>query len=368
VPAAAGIPVTERYSSTSFTVVTGHEDATKATNEVDWEAIARVGGTIVILMGVASIRSISRALIEGGLAPSTPVAAVRWGTRPEQSVIRADLATIADQPLRAPSVIVVGDVARAREYAGGHGSLAGARVIVTRAADDPSRLTSMLMGAGAEVIRVPTIDTVGPSDDGVARDRLFAEIDTYEWVILTSPRGARAFLDAVGDLRRLAANRIAVIGPGTAEVLSDNRLIPDLIPHRYVAEGLLEQFPAPVESGRVLIARAEESRGVIEPALEARGWSVDVAPLYRTVPAAVSPERTAEIASADLIVFASSSSVRNFAEAVPRGGWPSTALAIGPVTAATAQELGFDSVVVAEVHTVEGVVRAAETWWAERPR
>jgi uroporphyrinogen-III synthase len=94
---------------------------------------------------------------------------------------------------------------------------------------------------------------------------------------------------------------------------------------------------------------------------------VDVAPLYRTVPAAVSPERTAEIASADLIVFASSSSVRNFAEAVPRGGWPSTALAIGPVTAATAQELGFDSVVVAEVHTVEGVVRAAETWWAERP-
>ncbi|MCB1284929.1 MAG: uroporphyrinogen-III C-methyltransferase, partial [Microthrixaceae bacterium] len=109
-PAYAGIPVTRRYSSTSFTVVTGHEDPTKGRTDVDWESIAKVGGTIVVLMGVANIAQISERLLAGGLSPDTPAAAVRWGTRPEQSVVRATLATIAEQKLAAPSVIVVGDV------------------------------------------------------------------------------------------------------------------------------------------------------------------------------------------------------------------------------------------------------------------
>ncbi len=111
VPAAAGIPVTQRYSSTSFTVVTGHEDPTKPESEVNWEQMARVGGTLVILMGVANIAQIAERLQAGGLASDTPVAAIRWGTRDDQSVVRATLSTIAQCELRAPSVIVVGEVA-----------------------------------------------------------------------------------------------------------------------------------------------------------------------------------------------------------------------------------------------------------------
>ena len=110
VPAYAGIPVTLRYSSTNFTVVTGHEDPTKERTDVDWEAVARVGGTIVILMGVAHLPEISRRLIDGGLPPDTPAAAVRWGTRPEQSTVRATLATLHEHDLRPPSTIVVGEV------------------------------------------------------------------------------------------------------------------------------------------------------------------------------------------------------------------------------------------------------------------
>src|SRR5262249_53916218 len=110
VPAYAGIPVTMRQRALSFTVVTGHEDPA-GDGEVDWEAIARVGGTIVILMGAARIGPIAARLIAGGLPASTPVASVHWGTRPEQSVIRSDLGSIGEQPLKAPSTIVVGDVA-----------------------------------------------------------------------------------------------------------------------------------------------------------------------------------------------------------------------------------------------------------------
>ena len=110
VPAYAGIPVTMRHTALSFTVVTGHEDPASATT-VDWHAVAKVGGTIVVLMGAARIQTIAERLMAGGLAPDTPVASVHWGTRVEQDVIRATLATIGRYDLPAPSTIVIGAVA-----------------------------------------------------------------------------------------------------------------------------------------------------------------------------------------------------------------------------------------------------------------
>ncbi|OWY60883.1 uroporphyrinogen-III C-methyltransferase, partial [cyanobacterium TDX16] len=88
-PAYAGIPVTLRHSSTSFTVVTGHEDPSVGEGTVDWSAVAKVGGTIVVLMGMARIERITQALIEGGRSPQTPAAAVQWGTRPTQRTVRS---------------------------------------------------------------------------------------------------------------------------------------------------------------------------------------------------------------------------------------------------------------------------------------
>src|SRR5688572_15713478 len=110
VPAYAGIPVTQRFSSTAFTVITGHEDPARG-DTIDWEAAARLGGTLVVLMGVARWPEIAARLVAGGLPPDTPASAVRWGTRSEQHTVRATLATLADHPLEAPSVIVVGAVA-----------------------------------------------------------------------------------------------------------------------------------------------------------------------------------------------------------------------------------------------------------------
>ena len=109
-PAAAGIPVTHRNVATSFTVVTGHRESGGSTN-IDWESLARVGGTIVVLMGVAERAVIARRLIAGGLSPDTPVAAVRWGTRPEQHTTRTTLAGLGEAAVEAPSTIVIGAVA-----------------------------------------------------------------------------------------------------------------------------------------------------------------------------------------------------------------------------------------------------------------
>ncbi len=138
VPAYAGIPVTLRHSSTSFTVVTGHEDPTVGEDgSVDWRSVAKVGGTIVVLMGAARIGRIAEELLAGGLAPDTPVAAVRWGTRPEQETVRATLATIGARGVDPPSVIVIGEVAAEQLTWFESRPLFGRRVVVTRRASRP---------------------------------------------------------------------------------------------------------------------------------------------------------------------------------------------------------------------------------------
>lgn len=362
-PAYAGIPVTRRYSSTSVTIVTGHEDPAKGRSDVDWEAVARVRGTIVILMGVANVASICERLLAGGLPPETPAAAVRWGTRPDQEVVRATLATLPGQDLAAPSVIVVGDVAGddlAWFGAAAGRPLSGRRLVVTRAPAQASRLTQRLRDAGAEVINVPTIAVVDPPDGGAALRAAADTVSAYDWVVLTSPNGAERFLEAVGDVRRLAGVQLAVVGPGTGAALASRGLIADLVPERYVAEGLLEAFGA--GTGRVLVPQALVARDVLVDGLRAAGWDVEVAAAYETVPATVEPEVVAAVATCDAAVFASSSAVRNFVAAVGADDRPAVALCIGPVTAATARESGFAEVVEAAEHDLDGLVATAVAW------
>jgi uroporphyrin-III C-methyltransferase len=109
VPAAAGVPVTHRGVSASFTVVTGHRQ--RGEEAVNWEALAQVGGTLVVLMGVAERGTIAARLMAGGLPASTPVAAVTWGTRAEQRTARTTLSELASTPIEAPATIVIGAVA-----------------------------------------------------------------------------------------------------------------------------------------------------------------------------------------------------------------------------------------------------------------
>lgn len=366
-PAYAGIPVTRRYSSTSFTVVTGHEDPSKARTDVNWEALAKVGGTIVVLMGVANIAEISRRLVDGGLAPTTPAAAVQWGSLTSQRTVRATLGTIAEQPLAAPSVIVIGDVAGDDLDWFTTRPLFGRRVVVTRAPAQASRLTDRLRDCGAEVVNLPTIAIADPADGGAALNAAVSELGRYEWVVFTSPNAVQRFLAALattgGDARRLAGLQIAAIGPGTRAELRLALLEADLVPDRYVAEGLLEVFPDATTSSRlVLLPQAAVTRDVLADGLVAKGWMIAVAEAYQTVPAPVDPQALAAVAGADVVAFASSSAVDNFAAAVDPGSWPPAAVCIGPISAASARAVGFAEVVEASPHDLDGLIAAIEAW------
>ncbi len=354
----AGIPVTHRGVSTHFTVVTGHEDPTKDTTDVDWAALARAGGTLVILMGAGRIGEIARRLIEGGRAPDTPVAAVRNGTRANQTTVRATLATIADAGVKAPSAIVVGGVAALDLSWFEARPLFGRTVVVTRAREQASGLRLRLEELGAEVLELPAIE-IAPIDVTVP------DLTAYEWLVFTSPNGVRAFfhdgLTPAGlDARALAGLRLAAIGPGTAHALTTRGLRTDLLPERFVAESLLEAFPPPSAPGaRVLLARAEVARDILPEGLAERGYEVDVLPVYRTRPATPDPALVKRVAEGrfDAVTFTSSSTVDNFcAQIDPRPDPFPMVVSIGPVTSATATERGLRVDAEADPHTIDGLV------------
>jgi uroporphyrinogen III methyltransferase/synthase len=367
VPAYAGIPVTLRHSSTSFTVVTGHEDPSAgAEGSVDWDAVARVGGTIVILMGVERIARIAEALMAAGRPPDTPVAAVRWGTRPEQATVRATLATIGTRSLATPSVIVVGEVAATDLAWFERRPLFGRRVVVTRTRSQASALARRLRDAGAEPIEVPVIAIADPADGGSALRDAVAGLAGYDWVIVTSPNGAQRLGAALGeqrlDARAFGQAQVGAIGPATAGALATIGVLADLVPERFVAEDLLDALAGTAGPGRALLVRAEVARDVLPDGLRERGWEVDVVDAYRTVAAPVTDEQRAAIAGADIVTFTSSSTVDRFVEAVGIGAVPPVVACIGPVTAATARAHGLMVDVEADVHTVDGLVAALVAW------
>jgi uroporphyrinogen III methyltransferase/synthase len=355
-PAYAGIPLTMRHSSTLFTVITGHEDPEKG-GELDWETVAKLGGTIVVLMGIGRWPKIVRRLVAGGLDPATPAAAIRWGTRPDQRTIRATLATLGEHDLQPPSTIVIGRVAGMNLDWFESRPLFGRSVVVTRTRAQASSLTAALRVRGAEVIEVPLIEIEEPSDGGAGMRRAIADLADYDWVALTSPNGAQRLLDTIDDARALGGVRIAAIGPATAAVLRAGNLRADLVPDRFVAEALLEAFPRPgADGGRVLLLRAEVARDVLPEGLRAAGWHVDVVAAYRTVAAPVTDEQRRAIADADVVTFTSSSTVDRFVSAVGVDRLPPLVACIGPVTADTASQHGIAVDVVADVHTVSGLV------------
>ena len=361
VPAYAGIPVTHRGRSTSFTVVTGHSRH-GPDRPTDWEALARAGDTIIVLMGVSHRKVIAERLMAGGLPPDTPVAAITWGTRAAQRTVRTTLDGLAAAAVEPPATIVVGQVAGLDLAWFERRPLFGRRVVVTRSRDQASALVSRLASLGAEAIELPAIRIADPADGGAALRGAAAITATYDWVILTSPRTVERFWPHLRDARDLGTAKVACIGSGTVEALARFHVVADLVPDRFVAEGLLEAWPADPPDGRrgrVLLPRAAVARDVIPTELALRGWDVDVVEAYRTEPADPDPEALERARTADAICFTASSTVTNYLRlAGGAAAIPPVVASIGPATSATARQAGLTVTVEAEDQTIDGLVTA----------
>jgi uroporphyrinogen III methyltransferase/synthase len=362
VPAYAGVPVTHRGLSTSFTVVTGHSrQALDA--DVDWDALAQVGGTIVVLMGVAHRDEIARRLIDGGRPPTTPVVATSWGTRPAQRSVRTTLADLAAAELEPPVTMVIGPVARLDLAWFERRPLLGWTVVVTRARSQASALVDRLRDVGAGTVELPVISVTEAADGGALLRSAASRLDRYGWVVFTSANAVDALTCHLRDARDFGGARLAAIGPATAEALARFGVVADLVPGRFVAEGLLDAFPErsssdPRDKRRVLLPRAAEARDVLPKGLAAKGWEVDVVEAYRTERLRPAPEALAGLRTAQVVTFTSSSTVTGFLDVVDRADVPPIVACIGPITADTARSLGLRVDVVAETHTIDGLVDA----------
>ncbi|MFN8110243.1 MAG: uroporphyrinogen-III C-methyltransferase [Thermoleophilia bacterium] len=367
-PAAAGIPVTHRAVATSFTVVTGHEDPSKPGEQTDWDALGRVPGTLVVLMGVGRLPGIVAALRAAGRPGDQPAAAIQWGTTPRQRVVRATLATLPEAIVREglgnPAVMVFGDVAGLEGIADPDARpLSGRRVVVTRARAQASDLTGLLAALGAEVVELPVIRIV-PIDDSADIRAMVDAIGGYRVLVCTSVNGVDQLFARLGerglDARAIAREALVVaIGPATADRLRAHGVIPGLVPERFVAEGILEALQdRDLHDVPVLVARAREARVELVDGLRAMGARVDEVALYDTLTESPGEEAIAAARDADYVTFTASSTVRRYLDVMGAAPERARAVSIGPITSATARELGVEVQVEAGEHTIPGVVAA----------
>lgn len=349
-PARAGFPVTHRGVADGYLVLTGHRHA-DGPLVYDWPSIVGTGLTIVVLMGVGHRAAIADGLLGAGMPPSTPVAACHSVTWPEEAISCTTLGELATTPLESPSVLVIGGVAGNRLNWLESLPLGGIRVHSTRPASPDDALVQALTDLGAIPIVGPSIAIGPPSDGGAALAAALDRVEEYDWLVFTSANGVRATLDRLSDLRVLAGARIACIGSGTARALGEYRLMPDLVPPRFVGEALAEAFPE--GHGRVLVPRARMARPTVPEGLRAKGWRVDVVEAYETLHPL--PEVPRELAAlADVTVFTAASTVEGYLAQYP-GLHPRRAIAIGPITEARLLAAGMAVAGTATEYSVPGI-------------
>jgi len=374
-PNYAGIPLTHRDHSSTFTVFTGHEDPAKEGTSLNWPHLAGASGTKVILMGAEKIGQLAESLISHGMKAATPVAMVRWGTTGRQQSIQGTLGTIAElataKNFTAPAVTVIGGVVHLRDKLNWfeRRPLFGQRIVVTRTRAQASELSRQLRELGADILEVPTIRIAPPTERTPLVEAL-SGLSQYDWLVFTSPNGVTAFFDyffkAFPDIRDLGALRIAAVGPATAAKVREFHLTIDLMPSEFLTREIVKSFAdyQSIENMRILLMRAEVANLDLPKGLEDLGAIVDDVACYQTVPEEEDRNGAAAVfreEGADWITFTSSSTVENFharfnlPEMMRK--FPEMKLAsIGPETSKALAQLSAQPEVEAKVHTIPGLV------------
>lgn len=411
-PAYAGIPLTHRLYSSSFAVIPGYEDTTKEASSIDWAKLATGVGTLVFLMAVKNIDLLAEKLIENGRSPDTPVAVIRWGTRPDQKTLVSTLKDIAklvkEKDIRPPAVTIVGDVVNLREELNWYEKkpMFGHRVLVTR---EHSEGFESLEDLGAEVIQFSTVE-IAPPESWDSLDRAIDTIESYDWLIFTSANGVRYFFSRMfekdRDIRELKGLKICAIGTKTEASIRKFGMKVDLVPEDFNAEGLIEAFTkevgsqnppphTPLSKGgqeggndselrtpnpellkgiRFLLPRAEVAREIFPDKVRELGGIIDVPVAYRAVRPEVHGKRLKRFLKEGRITiatFTSAATFNNFREIFKDDSdelLKGVAIAvIGPVTARAVEKAGLKVEIMPRESTIEALVEEIRTWAIQRP-
>ena len=369
VPAYNGIPVTHRDYCSSLHIITGHKRQGESYN-IDFEALVKTNGTLVFLMGVSALGDICQGLLQAGIDPDMPAALLMKGTTAAQRRIVATVAALKEEAERrgaeTPAIIVVGKVCTLAEKFEWYEKLplAGRKILVTRPKELISEMSQKLRSAGAEVLELPAVRTVA-CEDQRSLVKAFEQIQTYQWLVFTSPSGVRIFFGEMEkqhmDIRKLGQVRLAVIGTGTAKALKQHGLYPDLVPEEFYGEALGKVLAEMCQDGdHILIPRASSgNQELVRIIKESKEVMIDDIPIYDTIYAGsplIDEKREFENGNIDYAVFTSASTVKGFAEATKGLDYTKVhAVCIGRQTKAAADALGMRTE-MSEKPTMDSVV------------
>jgi uroporphyrinogen III methyltransferase / synthase len=394
-PLLAGIPLTDPSLSRSVTIVSAHDSTA-----LDWELMAR-SETLVVLMGGRSLPTLVQSLQAHGKPAHTPIAIIKWGGCPQQQVWVGTLETILHQTQGerlSPTVMVIGSVVQLRDtlafptvtacqpstpminnvpmHPQASLPLAGRTILVTRSATQAPVFRQSLEAQGATVLEMAALE-IGPPSSWDALDGAIAQLQTFDWLLLTSANGVDYFFERLmaqgKDARDLAGVKIAVVGRKTATSLEARGLTPDFIPPNYIADALVEHFPdrAHLCNQRCLFPRVESGgREVLVQQLTAQGAIVVEVPAYQSqCPTNLDPQILAALQAQqiDIITFASSKTVEYFWQLLHQSphanlDWakilkPTQLASIGPQTSKTCEALLGRVDVEAQEYTLDGLVQ-----------
>jgi uroporphyrinogen III methyltransferase/synthase len=279
-----------------------------------------------------------------------------------------------------PAILVVGKVIDLRNTLSWFEQkpLFGRGIVITRPEKQADDLARLLINEGANPIHFPTIKIV-PPPDWHDLDAAIKKLEDYDWLIFTSANGVAFFFERLfakkKDIRDLKGIRICCLGPATAQQVESKGIRVDLVPEKFISEGILESFSGiNLRGKKILIARAAKARDVLPAGLKKLGAKVNVVTAYVTVNSGKKKKELETLFKenqVDVITFTSSSTVNNFVKimgrnfSLPKGV---KIACIGPVTAAMAARAGFSVDIHQEEYTMEGLVQALIDYFGKNRR
>ena len=372
VPAYNGIPVTHRDFTSSLHIITGHKRAGKE-YDIDFEALVRTRGTLVFLMGIASLGDICDGLIKGGMEPDMPAAVLQKGTTAGQKRVVATVGTLKSeverQGIETPAIIVVGKVCTLADEFSWYEKLplAGWKILVTRPRNLISQTAARLREKGAEVLELPAIRTEALSNEQCLYEA-FDHLGGYQWIVFTSPTGVEIFFAEMQkrelDVRSLGTAKIAAIGEGTKKKLKEHSLYADFLPSVYDGDTLGMELAEKLSGGEhILIPRAEQGNKNLVKFLAEAGAFVDDVPTYRTLyekSLLIDEKKEFEAGNINCVVFTSASTVKGFVEGTKGLDYTKVkAACIGKQTKAAADAWGMETY-MSEKSTIDSLITLVE--------
>ena len=358
-PELAGIPVTHRGITSALTIVTGHEEPGKD-SPLDWNALARLNGTLVVLMGVSRLEKNVAALICGGRSSETPAAIVEKGGWIEQRMISGTLENIAtkakDARIKPPAILVVGDVVKLADQ------LAQKKMAIFRPDAQMQDSARLAREYGFQVICAPSISLVKrplPTD-------LAERLKAAECVVFTSANGVEMAIANATIRTGLEGKMIVSIGPKTRRALDKFGLRSE-VPEEYSSRGL--EILLKNKCGKIIFLRSAQGSKYLSDDLRASGLVVDDIPLYE-VTGSSDPRLDDLIRNAttiDIFAFTSSSTARCLIEQAGKLGLDAflrealskaTVAVIGKPTSAELERLGVRVDVMPDEFTFEALLKA----------